>query len=383
LKTTPDNDEPIESPLPVEGEEPGRRPVGPGPNMPDRLPQYNLGRRTAEMRDTFFDGKGRPRIASSREVAPPSDNPFGWWQKVGEWTAWTTGRGGKFWPLNVRLNILTFYLLGKRGGNLREALLCALPWLTFAAVDAFLLAAYYLRFGVGQLILGLFITLVVAFFVAGTWAVVMSQMHFNRVRELVPFDELSLARIEPPELLYGLSIRPWASLQFFNLVHGVAMFVALAIMIPLVTGYIITRGSLPLADLLIAPILFFTVFLRWMVMTQGINHGVAYGMRARLFLRNGSQAFSQGLMHFLAQGLGFPIFAPLLFGLLIYFAETIGACLFMILAFALLWVFQIVFREIQHRTWRILKSTLKYHKQWAVYNDTAGDSIPSLAKDVY
>ena len=86
------------------------------PNLPDRLPSYDFGRRGPAATRNLFDDQGNPLVASQREIAPDKDNPIGSFLRLGESLAWKTLGGSRVWPHNVRNNTVSHYLVGRLKG---------------------------------------------------------------------------------------------------------------------------------------------------------------------------------------------------------------------------------------------------------------------------
>ncbi len=107
------------------------------PNVPERLPEYRAQPNPQELRALgLFDAKGRPIVASAREITPNEDNPFSPWMKLGIRIVNETIQANKIWPLNIGNNPLLFYYVGRKVRFLLTDLL--IPLLMILQLAAFL-----------------------------------------------------------------------------------------------------------------------------------------------------------------------------------------------------------------------------------------------------
>lgn len=363
--------------------DPSRESTTRGPKMPPVLPEYNLGSRGAQRAVTYFDSEGRPRIASAREIAPPEDNPLKLPQRIGEWFAWTTSRGHRYWPLNVRSNVLSYYLIGKRRGGLSEALLGMVPWLPLLALDAAGLLYFYHRFELDLTMILLLASTFVVFPLMGAWAILMVQRHLSRIERLIPFDDLYLSRLEPAEVLYSLAIRPWSIQHFYNLIYSLSFLIAFPILGWQVAHFLAHYGESAALQIFSAPFIVLVALLRWFVASLAINLGVAYGLRARMFLSGRGRGLGAAMGHFFGQGLGFPLLAPVAAALLAYALLAWGACIFFLLAVPTISILYVVFKNISGRTWTIMRYTIRHSRDWVLLSGAEQREIPRYVKDVF
>ncbi len=276
-----------------------RRPM---PNIPDRLPDYSLlGKGHQESINMRFEADGTPKIASAREIAPAEDDPMPWWQRIGASIAYVSVNGRKLWPLNVRHNVLLFYLTGRIQLYVSDYFFALLPWLLLIGADislALYLALvgrysnFHLMFGVTLLVFTLFLNI---------WSKLLMVHHFSRVTQLIPFEEISLTRLEPHEIMYGLLMRPHAVQHFLNLFGNLLAFTLYSGTIIWLFFESLQNGSLmgfaPQWIMFILILLFFRTLLGILAINWGMASSLCSLLRAPTLSAGYGRIFRESLNH--------------------------------------------------------------------------------------
>lgn len=196
------------------------------PGVASRVPQYepihDQQRRKAL---TYFDEKGRPRIATAQEIAPPEDFPYSlplWWAM--NWT-YRLLHGDKIWPLNVQHNVVLYYLLGKRARFIE--LDFAFPLILFVAfaLDIFLLLSPGLAGDWAQAFCVLSIVPAALLLLAATAYFTGTFLRYFTGDQLG--EELSLTRLTHAEFSYALLIRLLSPGLFWVLTLGIVQLATL------------------------------------------------------------------------------------------------------------------------------------------------------------
>src|SRR5690606_34618780 len=127
-------------------------------------------------------------------------------------------------------------------------------------------------------------------------AMALGVYHFQRVADAIPFEEISLTRVTPRELLYGLAVRPMAMGQVINgwahLLGGVAFVAAWGVMN---FGGALAPATYQAAALYLA----LAMVVRGAFLGALSVTGVGAGLRARLFCRSSTRALVRGAMDLL------------------------------------------------------------------------------------
>lgn len=355
---------------------------GRAPNV-GGIANWSMGASHTSRAETFFDPGGEARIASNREVVPPSDNRRPYWQRFGERLAWYTIGGNRFWPMNARNNVLQAYLIGKVRGLWIESLIALLPWLLFAGAEAFALYQWWHLYQVSPVPVVQSIIFLASFLIIGPFVQLMMVLHLQRMSRIIPFEELSLTRLSDDELFYGLIIRPFAIQHAYNFA-----FMLFSSFATIIVGYqnasFLYRQNTKYEDIFIVIAIMLVYYIvRWGVFCLAINLAVAFAARARLFILSASGAFRRMLRDYLLIGGGFPIYLPLLPFAVTYLAIYWGACLTCLILIPATYALLVIMIGLTKVPTRVMRLTARYSKYWWARTRMEPEDIPRIAKDIW
>lgn len=352
------------------------------------VPSYNFGVRLPQKTQGLFDAEGRPIVASAREVVPARDNGLAFWQRAGERVAWFTAGGNRFWPVNCRHNVLQAYLIGRMKHNWIEDMLGSILWLGLLGAEAWLLYSWWQGW-VSVLWLMRWIMLAVpvfllSFIVVGLFTQLMAMLHLQRVASRVPYDELSITRIAPEELFYGLIIRPFATQHSYNLLLLLASCAGTCVAGWTIAVEMAEFGTQNYEELLVVfgMILGYYV-IRWALFCLAINLAMAFAARARLFIMPAGKAYRRMLRDYLTAGFAYPIVLPVSFVAMVLVGRFLGPCILFVVAAPLLIYLWGMLISLTKVPTRVFRATSKYNRHWWVRSRVESEELPEVAKDIW
>lgn len=138
-----------------------------------------------------------------QEVCPTRDSPLWLWHRFG----WGMMHQ-RIWPTAALNNAIIHYLSPRKWGDFLEDLVGVFPWLLLIMGEIALLAWCVQSTSVTPIWWLLMGELLLLPMIAGAWAQVMVLIHFRRVAARVPWEELATTRLDAPEIMVGLTLRP-------------------------------------------------------------------------------------------------------------------------------------------------------------------------------
>jgi len=338
------------------------------------VPNYEQDSQSGRKAVQFFSDDGIPLVASAREIAPDADNPLPFWVRYGERLHWVFTTGLRTWPLNVRNNVLLYYLLGRRKGSFWETLIILVPWMVFLGFESFL---FFWVIKEEEYALGFLYLLISFIFVAAAYLVgfYSNLAHADRQVRCVPFEQLRLTRLSADEVLYALYVRPVAANSFLLTIQHVIL-VASAYPLAVAAWVDNPPDSIEFIAFLYAWLTVFIVFfLRFLISIVALANGAAVAVRARVFAANFKQALklaSPDIKSFGSYPMIFFVWIPgiTILGLLIH--PVMAGLLFTLSLFIVLKSIKGKRREITY----IFKFSSKYSEVWAVDSDFQRARLP-------
>jgi hypothetical protein len=265
----------------------------------------------------------RKKKARTAEQAPFGPNPLKSWKRLG-----AVMLNCNLWPGEYRYNPLVVYITGRQRGWLLEDILAFIPWGSVFLLNAFLLTYLIHHNEIEYFFLAYFIQLLILPSMAALSSAILVTFHFRRLANRLPVEELLMTRMEPEEIVQGISIRPLSTLSFSLIFYTLAM---MALLIP---AYIYPGRRPHDIDMVSA---FVSMVMMWYILGSCHEVGAALALRSQLYIRSGWGALCRCCIDWFFCRLGFPIIFWLLInygvvmifgsgGAMVFLTIVMGAC---------------------------------------------------------
>ncbi|MEQ8820443.1 MAG: hypothetical protein RLY93_09365 [Sumerlaeia bacterium] len=255
----------------------------PGPSASTRPPDAPRPRAAPILVDRTVERAPQPKQTMARPyapqarlkestIAPPEDNPLSGWRWFG-----VVLLNRNLWPRDAASNVVMMYFSGRLRGRRVEDLTGLAPWIFLLLAEI----AYLIVFrGDAALIAGLeWASLAIAFFLGYGWSAGITAIHLRRNLQCLPLEEVLLTRLQPADIVQGLSVRPIAVQSAASLIYNILHLGMSLSFLWLASG----AG----ADLLnYAGFVFLLTAIRWVAVGSAIEAGGAFATRAHLCIRN-------------------------------------------------------------------------------------------------
>ncbi len=218
-----------------------------------------------------------------KEVIPPKDNPFSWWQKLG-WSFLSR----RVWPKDCLYNAFFFYFVGRKESRHPTRIFPLVVFLSLTFVELlFLFVVVSNGYDALQIMLYLgFLEAVFLPFSMVFFSALLTHMTYQRYTTVIENGELVSCSMPAKDLVYSIAGEYSSTFGFSLLVNTVLMLMALGVSMAATEreGIVVPIG---------AGVIFLILIYRFYAMRTFFDLGTVLMIRALFFIRVHSKSIAR------------------------------------------------------------------------------------------
>lgn len=322
-----------------------------------------------------LDTLKRRGIPLPQEVCPTAESPLFWWHRFG----WSLVHQ-PLWPAAALNNPIVYYLERRWLSALLMDILGVLPWLLLIMLEAGVL--YYAASvkSVAPVTTMLFAELLVLPLLAGCWAQLMVLLHYTRIRTRLPWEELTLTRLDAQEIMVGISLRPMLT----QVACAVLMSVPLILLIAAFYYLYFLRSTVFRTGPCEAFFFFLLVLYRVYILKASVEYASILALRSCLFLRGAVRCLVRAWRDWFWPWALIPILLPaaVVASILIQKQTVVFFYLAIVVPLLALWLMFTIPGMLKSFAEDIVFWAVHHKRDWVVRTGVQSDKVPAniLAK---